>query len=153
MLPGSTGRFYKDDVVHNHCAHRYYITRIERDMHELNPNDAITQTRGVVYPARVCIPTVEVDPFDPASCKPIFVAPLPPRLSSLPTQQQHDDVSSTSGHSTSPTLPTAKSALLSAAIGYHYYPPRSCLSPNISHGRLSQISLCHHVLHAADGQL
>ena len=27
--PGSTGRFYKDDVVHNHSAHRYYITRIE----------------------------------------------------------------------------------------------------------------------------
>ena len=24
------------------------------------------------------IPTVEVDPFDPASCKPIFVAPHPP---------------------------------------------------------------------------
>ena len=29
MLPGSTGRFYNDDVVHNHSAHRYYITRIE----------------------------------------------------------------------------------------------------------------------------
>ena len=27
--PGSAGRFYKDDVVHNHSAHRYYITRIE----------------------------------------------------------------------------------------------------------------------------
>jgi len=27
--PGSTGRFYKDDVVHNHSAHGYYITRIE----------------------------------------------------------------------------------------------------------------------------
>ena len=31
MLPGSTGRFYKDerDVVHNHSAHGSYITRIE----------------------------------------------------------------------------------------------------------------------------
>ena len=29
VLPGSTGRFYKDDVVHNHSAHRYYITRME----------------------------------------------------------------------------------------------------------------------------
>ena len=27
--PGSTGRFCKDDVVHNHAAHRYYTTRIE----------------------------------------------------------------------------------------------------------------------------
>ena len=28
---GSTGRFYKDDVAHNHSAHGYYIyiTRIE----------------------------------------------------------------------------------------------------------------------------
>ena len=25
----STGRFYKDDVVHNHSAHGYYITRME----------------------------------------------------------------------------------------------------------------------------
>ena len=44
---------------------------------ELNPNNSITRTRGVVYPARVCIPTVEIDTFDPASCKPIFVAPHP----------------------------------------------------------------------------
>ena len=31
MLPGSTGRFYKDerDVVHNHSTHGSYITRIE----------------------------------------------------------------------------------------------------------------------------
>ena len=31
MLPGPTGRFYKDEraVVHNHSAHGYYITRIE----------------------------------------------------------------------------------------------------------------------------
>ena len=29
VLPGSTGRFYKDDVVHDHSAHGYYITRIE----------------------------------------------------------------------------------------------------------------------------
>ena len=30
VLPGgSTGRFYKDDVVHNHSAHGYYITRME----------------------------------------------------------------------------------------------------------------------------
>ena len=30
VLPASTGRFYKDDVVHNnHSAHRYYITRKE----------------------------------------------------------------------------------------------------------------------------
>ena len=29
VLPGSTGRFYKDDVVHNHSAHRFYITRIQ----------------------------------------------------------------------------------------------------------------------------
>ena len=29
VLLGSTGRFYKDDVVHNHSAHRYYITRME----------------------------------------------------------------------------------------------------------------------------
>ena len=29
VLPGSTGRFYKDDVVHNHSAHGYCITRIE----------------------------------------------------------------------------------------------------------------------------
>ena len=50
-------------------------------------------------------------------------------------------MSSTSGHSTSPTLPTARSVLLSAAIGYYYYLPRPCLSPHISHGRLSQISL------------
>ena len=28
-LPGSTGRFYKNDVVHNHSAHGYYITRME----------------------------------------------------------------------------------------------------------------------------
>ena len=27
--PGSTGRFYKDDVVHNHSAYGYYITRME----------------------------------------------------------------------------------------------------------------------------
>ena len=27
--PGSTGQLYKDDVVHIHSAHRYYITRIE----------------------------------------------------------------------------------------------------------------------------
>ena len=27
--PGSTGRFYKDDAVHNHSVHRYYMTRIE----------------------------------------------------------------------------------------------------------------------------
>ena len=24
-----TGRFYKDDVVHNHSAHGYYITHME----------------------------------------------------------------------------------------------------------------------------
>ena len=29
VLPGSTRRFYKDDVVHNHSAHGYYITRME----------------------------------------------------------------------------------------------------------------------------
>ena len=29
VLPGSTGRFYKDDVVHNHSVHGYYITRLE----------------------------------------------------------------------------------------------------------------------------
>ena len=29
VLPGSTGRFFKDDVVHNHSAHGYYITLIE----------------------------------------------------------------------------------------------------------------------------
>ena len=29
VLPGSTGRFYKDDVVHNHSAHGCYITRME----------------------------------------------------------------------------------------------------------------------------
>ena len=29
VLPGSTGRFYKGDVAHNHSAHGYYITRIE----------------------------------------------------------------------------------------------------------------------------
>ena len=29
VLPGSTGRFYKDDVVHSHSAHGYYITHIE----------------------------------------------------------------------------------------------------------------------------
>ena len=29
VLPGSTGRFCKDDVVHNHSAHEYYITRME----------------------------------------------------------------------------------------------------------------------------
>ena len=115
------------------------------DCGELNPNDSITRTRGVVYPARVCIPTVEDDPFDPASCKPNFRCPTPPRLSSQPTQQHDDDVSSISGHPTSsPTLPTAKSVLLSAAIGYYYYYlPRSCLSPHISHGRLSQISRVH----------
>ena len=26
--PGSTGRFYKDDAVHDYSAHRYYITRM-----------------------------------------------------------------------------------------------------------------------------
>ena len=31
MLPGSTGRFYKDDVAHNHSAHGYYITPIDRE--------------------------------------------------------------------------------------------------------------------------
>ena len=30
MLPGSTGRFYKGDDVHNHSAHGYYITRMEK---------------------------------------------------------------------------------------------------------------------------
>ena len=33
----STGRFYKDDVAHDHSAHGYYITRIEGegfDMHD-----------------------------------------------------------------------------------------------------------------------
>ena len=25
VLPGSTGRFYKDDIVHNNSAHGYYI--------------------------------------------------------------------------------------------------------------------------------
>ena len=29
VLPWSTGRFYKDDVAHNHSAHGYYITRME----------------------------------------------------------------------------------------------------------------------------
>ena len=29
VQPGSTGRFYKDHVVHNHSAHEYYITLIE----------------------------------------------------------------------------------------------------------------------------
>ena len=29
MLPGSSGRFYKNDVVHEHSAHGYYITRME----------------------------------------------------------------------------------------------------------------------------
>ena len=29
VLPGSTGRFYKDDVVHDHSSHGYYITRME----------------------------------------------------------------------------------------------------------------------------
>ena len=29
VIPGSTGRFYKDDVVHNHSAHGYYTTRME----------------------------------------------------------------------------------------------------------------------------
>ena len=31
VLPGSTGQFYKDDTVHNHSAHGYYIlvTRME----------------------------------------------------------------------------------------------------------------------------
>ena len=29
MLTGSRGRFYEDDVVHNHSVHRYYITRME----------------------------------------------------------------------------------------------------------------------------
>ena len=29
VLPGSTGWFYKADVVHNHSAHGYYITRME----------------------------------------------------------------------------------------------------------------------------
>ena len=29
VLPGSTGRFYEDDVVHSHSAHGYYITRME----------------------------------------------------------------------------------------------------------------------------
>ena len=24
VLPGSTGRFYKDDVAHNHSSHGYY---------------------------------------------------------------------------------------------------------------------------------
>ena len=27
--PGSTGRLYKDDVVHNHSVHGYYTTRTE----------------------------------------------------------------------------------------------------------------------------
>ena len=48
------------------------------DCGELNPNDSITRTRGVAYPARVCIPAVEVDIFYPSSCKPIVVAPHPP---------------------------------------------------------------------------
>ena len=30
VLPGWTGRFYKDDVVHNHSAHGYNTTRTER---------------------------------------------------------------------------------------------------------------------------
>ena len=30
---GSTGWFHKDDVVHNHSAHGYYITRIEGGNH------------------------------------------------------------------------------------------------------------------------
>ena len=29
VLPGSTGRFYKGDVVYNHSAHGYYVTRSE----------------------------------------------------------------------------------------------------------------------------
>ena len=29
VLQGSTGRFYKDDIVHNHSAHGYDITRVE----------------------------------------------------------------------------------------------------------------------------
>ena len=29
VLPGSTGRFNNDDVVHNYSAHGYYITRME----------------------------------------------------------------------------------------------------------------------------
>ena len=29
VLPGSTGRLYKDDRVHNHAAHGYYTTRME----------------------------------------------------------------------------------------------------------------------------
>ena len=48
-----------------------------RKTNELNPNDSTTRTRGVVHPARVCIPTVEADPFDPASCKPNFRCPTP----------------------------------------------------------------------------
>ena len=49
-----------------------------KNVDELNPNDSITRTRGVAYPARVCIPAVEVDIFYPSSCKPIVVAPHPP---------------------------------------------------------------------------
>ena len=86
--------------------------------------------------------------LDPASCKPFFGAPHHP-LSSLPTQQQHDDVSSTSGHCTSPTLSgtniyisiaTAKRAssyrLLSAAIFFVPFairqPRPSVFRPDIS---------------------
>ena len=31
VLPGSTGRFYKDDVAHNLSAHGYYTIRIEQE--------------------------------------------------------------------------------------------------------------------------
>ena len=79
--------------------------------------------------------------FWPCTLQANFCCPIPLRLSSLPTQQ-HDDVSSTSGHSTSRTLPV----LRSAAIGYYNYLPCSCLSPHISRGRLSQISRVHSLL-------
>ena len=32
VLPGSTGRFYKDDFAHNHSAHGYHTTRLEGEV-------------------------------------------------------------------------------------------------------------------------
>ena len=99
--------------------------------------------------------------LDPASCKPIFVAPHRPTLSSLSTQQQTTPrpppPPGTPHHllcrerTSDLSIATARSVFPSAAIGS--YLPRSCLSSRINQSSVfrSDIScftlLFHHFLH------
>ena len=85
MLPGSTGRFFKDDVAHNHSAHGYNITFCQLDLGVAKA----TSTRAFLFrdhqPSQLppSPRLLSVDPHEPAS-PPFLLLPSTPQSSSQP---------------------------------------------------------------------